>query len=360
MQLRPLKKFPLLVLVAALLAFLTAGVAPPASSAEVDAPQLRFLRIATGPTGGNYFPVGGLIASAISNPPGSRPCERGGSCGVPGLIAAAQSTHGSVSNVEALVKGGTELALAQADIAYWAYEGTGIFEDGKPLKDLRAVARLYPESIHLVARKGSGIESVKDLKGKRVSLGEQGSGTLVDATAILHAFGLKPSDVEAVYVKPGPSADALEKDALDAFFFVAGAPVGTIGNLIAEDVGSLVPIDGKPADALTAKYPFLTKGVIPAGAYPDTPEVETLRVGALLLTSADLPNDLIYKITKAIWHPSNRKLFTEGHAAAARIDPEEAASGIGIPLHPGAERYYLEAGLLTEPAASETNAETLQ
>lgn len=137
-----------------------------ASGATAQEPQ--FFRIGTGGTSGTYYPIGGLIANAISSPPGSRPCEEGGSCGVPGLIASALSANGSVANVNAIAGGTLESGFAQSDVASWAQTGTGIWEDREAVESLRAIASLYPETIHLVAAADSGIESVADLVGKRV------------------------------------------------------------------------------------------------------------------------------------------------------------------------------------------------
>jgi TRAP transporter TAXI family solute receptor len=155
-----------------------------------QAQDITFFRIATGGTVGTYFPIGGLIAAALSNPPGSRACEDGGSCGVPGMVATAVSSNGSVANAALIGSGGAQSGFVQSDIAYWAYTGTGIYDGLPRIDSLRVIANLFPESMHLVVRKGSGINSVCDLKGKRVSLDEPGSGTLVDARLILAAYGM--------------------------------------------------------------------------------------------------------------------------------------------------------------------------
>ena len=149
------------------------------------AQDMQFFRIGTGGTAGTYYPIGGLIANAISNPPGSRACEEGGSCGVPGLVATAVASNGSVGNVNSINGGTLEAGFSQSDVAYWAQTGTGLWEGQPAVEKLRLIANLYPESIHLVARKDAGIASVADLKGKKVSLDEPGSGTLVDAKIIL-------------------------------------------------------------------------------------------------------------------------------------------------------------------------------
>lgn len=311
-----------------------------AETAASSETGIRFVQIATGPTAGTYFPVGGLIANAISNPPGSRPCERGGSCGVPGLIAVAQSTNGSMANLASLAAGTVDLGMSQADLAYWAYHGTGVYKGKEPQSKLRGIAMLYSESIHLVARKDARISSVADLKGKRVSVGEEGSGTLVDAMLVLEAYGLRKADIKPEYTRPSSAADALIQGKIDAFFFVAGAPVSAVTALTNEGLATLVPLSGPPAHALAQQYPFLLVSTIPADTYEGVPETPTLSVGALLVCSADAPDELIYGITAAIFHPNTRPLFAKGHPAATKIALETASTGLGIPLHAGAARYY--------------------
>lgn len=324
----------------------TLGLCALGLSLPATAQQMIFFRIGTGGVAGTYYPIGGLIADIISNPPGARPCHRGGSCGVPGLVGIAQSSNGSVANVDAISSGMLESGFAQSDIAHWAYTGTGIYEGRPPVDNLRAIANLYPESIHLVARKGSGISSVGDLAGKRVSLDEPGSGTLVDARIILDAFGLSEDDVEAEYVKPSVAVGRMQDDALDAFIIVAGYPTGSVAELCATAGCELIPIDGPQVDALLEEYGFFHRDVIPADTYPDVPETPTLSVGAQWLVAAEVDEDLVYGITKALWHDNARILLDDGHAKARAITLETALDGVSIPLHPGAERYYREVGLL--------------
>jgi TRAP transporter TAXI family solute receptor len=310
------------------------------------AQEISFFRIGTGGTGGTYYPIGGLLAHCISNPPGSRACEDGGSCGVPGLVAIAQSANGSVANINSIKSGVLESGFSQSDVAYWAYTGTGIFEKKGAVKDLRALANLYPETIHLVARKGAGIKSVKDLKGKRISMDEPGSGTLVDARIILEAYGLTEKDVEVDYIKPNPAIDKIKDNQLDAFFIVAGYPVGSVIELASSVGGVLVPINGPEADAIIEKYGFFAKDVIPAGTYEGIGETESISVGAQWVVSAKVDEQLVYDITKAVWNKKSRALLDNGHAKGKTITVESALDGVGIPLHPGAERYYKEAGVL--------------
>lgn len=306
----------------------------------------QFFRIGTGSTGGTYFPIGAILASAISNPPGSRECERGGSCGVPGLIAVAQSTTGSVENVRAIGEGALESALSQADVAFWAYHGRHTFAESGPIKNLRAIANLYPEMIHIVVRRDAGILTVRDLKGKRVSLDREGSGTLVDAMLILEAYGLKPADLTIEHLEPGPAADRLREGTLDAFFFVAGVPAAAITDLAATVPVGLVPISGPESERLRQTYPFFSANYIPAGSYPGVYATPTVSVGAQWLVAAEVPEETVYGVTRALWHASTGKLLEAGHAQGRHIQMGTALDGIGIPLHPGATRYYREAGLL--------------
>ena len=310
------------------------------------AQDMKFFTIGTGGTGATYYPVGGVIANAISNPPGSRPCDEGGSCGVDGLIASAVSSRGSVDNINAILSGLRDSGFAQSDVAYWAYTGTGTMEGKPPAEDLRTIAALFSEHIHLVALADSGINAVADLKGKRVSLDEPGSGTRVDAQIILQANGLSEGDLTAEDLKPGPAAEALRNGKIDAFFIVAGYPTGAVVELAAATPIKLVPIDGDAAKTLTDKYGFFSQSDIPAGTYEGVDAASTVAVGAQWFTSAKQPEDLIYNITKALWNDNTRKLLDVGHAKGKTITKETAMSGVGVPLHAGAERFYKEAGLL--------------
>jgi len=311
------------------------------------AQDIKFFRIGTGGTAGTYYPIGGLIANAISNPPGSRACDKGGSCGVPGLVATAVASNGSVANINGIMSGQLESGFSQSDVAFWAYTGTGVYEGKPKVADLRLIANLYPETVHIVARKGAGISSVSDLKGKRVSLDEPGSGTLVDARIVLAAYGITEKDIKAEYLKPNQAGDKIRDGGLDAFFFVGGYPTGAISELAAAGGGiELVPISGPQADKLRGEYRFFAPDTIPANTYKGVGEVKTIAVGAQWVTSAKQPDELIYEVTKAMWNANTRKLLDSGHAKGKVITLETATAGAGIPFHPGAERFYKEKGLL--------------
>lgn len=310
------------------------GVALAAAVAFAGAAHAQqFFRIGTGGTAGTYYPVGGMIANAVSQP-GK-------------IIATAQASNGSLANVNAVASGSMEAGFSQSDVATWAYTGTGAFEGKPKVADLRAIANLYPESIHLVVKKGSGIKSVADLKGKRVALDEPGSGTLIDARLVLAAYGVKESEIKPDYIKPNQAGDKLKDGSLDAFFFVGGAPAGAIAELASSGTGiELVPLGGPQAAALLKSSPWFAADHIAAGTYKDVPAVDTLAVGAQLVTSAKVSADTVYEITKAMYGEKAQKALQAGHAKGKFITKENAVKGIGIPFHPGAERFYKEVGLL--------------
>ena len=313
--------------------------------AALVAQEITFFRIGTGSTAGTYFPVGGIIASAISKPPGSRDCAAGGSCGVPGLIAVAQSTEGSVFNVTGIANGTLESGLSQADISYWAYKGQGRFKKDGAITKLRAIANLFPEAVHLVVHRDSGIEKVADLRGKRISLDREGSGTRVDALLILKAYGVRPKDITVESQSVGAAVDLLREGELDGFFIVVGTPSTAVAELANDSLIRLIPIAGKQADKLRKDYPFFSADRISAGTYFNAPATETLSVGAQWLVSADVPEELVYGITRALWDPSTRRLLDNGHPKGRLIEIDSALDGLAVPLHPGARRYYEEAGL---------------
>ncbi len=307
------------------------------------APQQKFFRIATGGTSGTYFPLGGIIANAISESKSYEAKEKE-NFGVPGLVAIAQATSGSVANVNAIKAKSVESAFIQADVAYWAYTGTGLFEKRGKVEDLRIIAALYPEAIHLVAGKDAGIDSVRSLKDKRVSLDEIGSGTLVDARLILKSAGLSEKDITPEYIKP--SSAKIKDEHLDAFFIVAGYPTGSVVELTASGAGILVPLTGKGIDALIKKYPFFQADTIPAGTYKNVPATPTISVMALWVVHKDVDEDTVYAITKALWSDHTRELLDSGHAKGKLITLDNAIKSQAIPLHSGAARFYKEAGVM--------------
>jgi TRAP transporter TAXI family solute receptor len=315
-------------------------------TAPVHAQDINFFTIGTGGVSFTYYPVGGMIANAISKPPGSRACGQGGSCGVDGLIASAVSTRGSVDNIAAIISGLRNSGFAQSDLAYWAYTGTGVDAGQPPATDLRTIASLFEEHIHLVTLQSSAINTVADLRGKRVSLDERGSGTYVDANLILEAHGFGSGDIVERNLKGTDATQALRDGILDALFIVAGYPTRALVDLAGVADIKLVPIDGADAAKLTDKFTFFSNSTIPATAYKGIKATPTIAVRAQWYTNVNEDDDLIYKLTKALWNAETRQLMDEGHAAGRTIRLETALDGLSVPLHLGAERFYRESGLL--------------
>ncbi|WP_199899290.1 TAXI family TRAP transporter solute-binding subunit [Sneathiella glossodoripedis] len=275
--------------------------------------DITFFRIGTGSSSGTYFPIGTLIGSTITGPPGSRPCDDGGSCGVPGLIAAAQTTRGSVANIRGVLQGQLESALAQSDIIYAAYYGTGVFERQADLgKSLRVIANLYPEDVHLIVRKGAQIKTVADLKGKRVSIDLPGSGTRLNARNILRAYGITEKDYHAIDANSDKALNLLRSGELDAFFFIAGYPVNAVAELASSGLIELLPIEGEKAEEVVNLYEFFSLSRIPEGVYEGIGEVPTLAVSTQWVVKATLSDELAYGITSALWHPRHRAILDSG------------------------------------------------
>lgn len=330
--------------VGALVALAAAGRAARRAYAQTATP--RFLRIATGPTESSLFAIGTLLGNVVSSPPGARECERGGSCGVPGLIAVTQSTAGALANVDLIGRKQLESGLCQADIAHWAFHGTGPYRRNGAVRNLRAIANLYPESLHIVVHRDAGIADLRRLKGKLVAMGEQDSGTLASARAILQAVGLSERDVRAQYLKPAQAADALRDRAIDALFEMAGAPASTIAELAAKTEVTLLPIDDAIVSRLRGANPYFATTTIPAETYKGIGAVQSISVGVLWLVGAEVDEQIVHGLTRALFHPNNRRILDAGHPFARRIRQETALDGVALQLHPGAALYYLEAGLI--------------
>lgn len=336
-----MKKTSILMAAALAGATLLSGVA--------QAQQMTFFRIGTGSAGGTYFPIGGIIANAISSPPGARPCDKGGSCGVPGLVAIAQSTNASAHNVTATDAGQMEAGLTGAATLYQAYHGEGKFEGNKKPK-LRVIANLFPEDMHLVLPKGGKLGSLKDLKGKRVGIAQAGSGTQIAVEMILADNGLTRDDYSPAELNNSQSAERIADGQLDAYFYAAGTPVAAMVQLSSTKGMELYSFTDAEIAAVGKILPYYVESSIDKGTYEGLDyDVKTVAVNGILVTNADQPDDLIYGITKAMWSKTSRTLLDNGHAKGKVIRLETALKGIAnlrVPLHPGAEKFYKEAGLL--------------
>jgi TRAP transporter TAXI family solute receptor len=302
-----------------------------------DAAAREILRIGTGGAAGTYFPIGSLIATAVNKDAQTQQTDQ---VNEPALLMVAQRSTGSQANLSDLRKGRLEAALAQADVVHWAYNAAGPFSGMTAVKDLRMVATLYSESIHLVVHKNSGIKSIADLAGRRVSVDEPGSGTRLNVPYILDAYGMDASQLQTVFLKPVDAMDRLRRNQLDAFFIVAGYPVSGIAALVEDAVANVLPISGPGVGALLKQFPFFTTHQIPADTYANAEAITTVAVPAQLIVNASLDEHLVYRITESLWHPETLSMLSNGHPRGKDVQFNLAIDGLSVPLHPGAERYY--------------------
>jgi len=283
----------------------------------------------TGGTGGTYYPLGGEIATIITDETG--------------IETTATTSNASADNVAALSKGEAHIGFVQTDVMAYAVEGINAFE-GEPVDNVLALGSLYPETVQIVTLANSGIESVEDLAGKKVSVGAPGSGTYVNAQQILEIHGLDiETDIQAQHLDFEASVGGLQDGNIDAAFITAGTPTGSVQGLAATNPVKIIPISKDKADELIDKYPFYALDTVAAGTYDGHDEdVTTVAVLAMLAVSKDLSEDAVYDITKAIYENVDKLT----HAKKEYIKLETALNGIGgLELHPGAEKYYKEKGI---------------
>jgi TRAP transporter TAXI family solute receptor len=311
-----------------------------------DSPQRISFQIATVSSTGTYFPVGALLSEVLSHPPGVARCESVNACGPAGLIVSTMASQGSVANVISVNAGMISSGLAQADVVSSAMEGRGPFRKTGPTRSLRVIADLYGEDLHLVAATSAKIENVGDLRGKRVSLSLEGSGTILTARTILAAYGLTEKTVRPNYDSPENAADLMREGRLDAFFLVGGTQINLVQELLADGTAHLVPIAGPAITRLLRNEHYLEPHTIPKGAYGNTPAVETLSIDALWVTDESEPDQLIYGMLKALYNPANRPAFQAVRQGSHFIELSLGAKPARAPLHTGALRYFTEAGLI--------------
>jgi TRAP transporter TAXI family solute receptor len=326
-----------------------AFLASAAIAQNIEAPQRVAFQISTGSTTGSYFPVGQLLADLLSHPPGVGRCQAADVCGPAGLIVSTRASEGSIANVTAVKSGNVSSGIAQTDVVALAVAGKGAFAKAGPSKQLRVIANLYGEDVHLLAAKNANIKSVSDLRGKRVSLSSEGSGTITTARAILAAFRLSERSITPNYDSSEKATELLQSGKLDAMFYVGGTPVNLIQQLLDEGVATLVPITGDGRTRLLRAQPHLYAHAIPQGAYTGAGEIETVAVDALWITDASQPDNLIYGVVKSLFNPANRAALNNERVGAHFIELASAAKGATAPLHPGAARFYMEMGVLDPP-----------
>lgn len=323
-------KPPNRILLLPLVLILAVALVVPAALAQ----QRRLVTIASGWVVGVYYPLAGAMSRIVYKVKDLN------------LRATVESSGASVANAQLIGTGDADFALLQNDIAFYAYNGVTLsaFKD-KPIKNMGAVFTIYPELVHAVVTKASGIKSVKELKGKKVVLGPHGSGTEANALQILEAYGLKESDLgRAERIDAAVAADQLKDGRVDAAFFTTGLGSAVILDTFIGGKVALVPLAGAEAQALIKRFPFYTSVKVPANTYKDQAEASTVAVMAMMVARSDLPEDLVYRFTKAIF--DDLKQFHAAHSAAQNLTLETALNGNPIPLHPGAAKFYKEKGIL--------------
>lgn len=294
----------------------------------IPASATEFLYMATGGTAGTYYALGGELANLFAK-------------NVADLDVTAQSTGASAENIRLIDQGEAELAIVQNDVADYAYNGVNAFE-GEQIQSFSVVASMYPEVVQLVAHTDAGINSLADLKGKRVSIGAAGSGVYFNAVQYLEVAGLTLDDIDEQFLSFAESSDAIKNRQIDAAFITAGVPNAAIQELGSTSSIHLVNIDEASFEKLAAAYPFYAHVTIPAGTYPNqTEDASAAAIRAILICKSSLSDDLVYNLTKILYEKTDEL----SHAKKAEIKLEDALLGVSTPVHPGAQRYYDEAGL---------------
>ena len=292
----------------------------------------RFITIGTGGVTGIYYPAGAAICRMVNR----HRAEHGLRCSV-------EATGGSIYNVRAVRNGDLDIGVSQSDWQYHALNGSSIFEKEGAFKDLRSLFSLHPEPFTVIARKDSGIKVFADLRGKRVNIGNPGSGSRETVKALMHKLGWTEKDFAiAAELKAAEQSQALCDNKLDAIIYIVGHPSGAIKEATTSCESIVVPVTGPEVDQLIPETPYYSRAAIPAGMYKGTEgEVSTFGMRAVFLTSAQVDEEIIYQVTKAVI--GNLDNFKRLHAAFQLLNIREMSSaGLVAPLHPGAERYYRE------------------
>ncbi|MDR1731616.1 MAG: TAXI family TRAP transporter solute-binding subunit [Synergistaceae bacterium] len=298
----------------------------------VSAADQIFINIATGGTGGTYYPLGGAFADIWNN-------------NIPGVNATVQTTGGSVANINLLKTGEVEMAIAQNDVCYYAKEGIVLFPNGK-FPDLKGVASLYSEPIQLVTQASANISSVKDLKGKKVAIGAIGSGSEACARQVLKAAGIDADkDIDAKFLSFNEAATAMKDRQIDATFVLVGVPTAAIVDLATTNEIKLTPVDEDVIENLFKNYSYYVRFTIPANTYRgQTKDIQSVAVRSIIAVKADFDADLLYKMLETMY--ANKQRIINSHAAGKFIIEETALEGMSIELHPGAQKFFKDKGVI--------------
>jgi len=303
------------------------------SAMHADAAEQRFISIGTGGVTGVYYPTGGAICRLVNKMRKET-----------GIRCSAESTGGSIYNINTIRSGELEFGVAQSDWQYHAYNGTSKFADKGKFDKLRAVFSVHPEPVTIIAHDDSGVNNIKDLKGKRLNIGNPGSGTRGTWEVLEKALGWQRSDLKlAAEMKSAETGQAVCDGKIDAYFWLVGHPSALTQESLASCGAHLVNATGAEIDKLVSDNSYYRKATIPAGMYNNKKDVNTFGVGATFVSSADVPDDVVYTVVKAVFE--NFDSFRKLHPAFANLKPQEMIKdSLSAPIHPGAAKYYKEKG----------------
>lgn len=286
--------------------------------------------LATGGTGGTYYPFGGAIANIWNTK-------------IENMNVTAQATGASAENLRLINKGEAEYAIVQNDVMDYAYNGTDLFA-GEKLANIMTIGTLYPEVVQIAVSKDSGIKSIADFKGKRISVGDAGSGVEFNAKQIMEGYGLTFDDIKKSNLSFKESAEGIQNGTLDGCFVTAGVPNAALQELAFTAGLTLVPVDGEAAKKICEKYGYYTQTTIPGGTYKGTDDdTPALAIKATLAVSSKLDEQTVYQMTKALFE--NLDELATAHAKGKEVSAKAAVTGVSVPFHPGAKKYFKEIGL---------------
>ena len=287
--------------------------------------------LATGGTGGTYYPFGGAIANIWNTK-------------IENMNVTAQATGASAENLRLINKGDAEFGTVQNDVMDYAFNGTDMFA-GEKISNIATIGTLYPEVIQIAVSENSGINSIYDFKGKRISVGDAGSGVEFNAKQIMEGYGLTFNDIKKSNLSFKESAEAIQNGTLDGCFITAGVPNAALQELAFSAGLKLIPVSGNEAATVMDKYGYYTATTIPGGTYKGSDEdVPALAIKATLAVSASLDEDTVYEMTKALFE--NLQELGNAHAKGKEVSAASAVTGVSVPFHPGAVKYYKEIGLM--------------
>lgn len=317
------------------------GDAASGGAEEVGDQDAQFLTVATGGSSGVYYQIGATLADVLADEMDSD--------------TSVQSTGASAENINLLTDNNAEIAFTMGDATVQAVEGTGPFEDDAR-DGLMAIMTMYPNTVQLIARADAGIESVEDLAGANVAVGDVGSGVELNAQMVLGAYDMSYDDINADYLPYGEATDQMANGHIDALFATSGLPNPSLVELGTNTDFVTVPIDGDGRETLLNEYEFFQDATIPADTYEEDEDTETVAVVNHLMANDELSEDAVYDITSAIFDNLDR--IHSSHTEAENITAETATEGLVVPLHPGAQRYYEENDLPTGGGGEDAGGET--